>query len=255
MYSRKTTLALLLVVSFLVPLITIRANGYATDIQPSPGREVEIRWAVHSAPSSPFSLYWTGGGICNVTNDSWMFFTVIDIDDDVTGELILGNTTVSTNDTMIARDLVFGVWGLTEWWPGLIVNTGEDSISQLNETAYAAAERVAGNYLNGTMVSYFDNVIAFGVEYECIIFEYTQDPPSFGEPQETYLAYSLETGILIRGNTSYSFGTPYTLEVEYSGLTIWTGWGLLDYAVMGVILVLLIGVVVLIQKKTKKPQR
>lgn len=155
-------------------------------------------------------------------NLSTMSCVIDDISDDVTGTYIIGNVSVTANDTEIARDLVLGVWGTpTEWWPGLFVQTGESNIEILNATAYAAAERTAGNYLNGTMISRYDNVsvvvwnstsqVYNQIEVECIIFDYEQDPTAFGEPQITHLAYSLTSGVLVNANTSYSFGDPYNL--------------------------------------------
>ncbi|MGQ4910884.1 MAG: hypothetical protein ACP6KW_01820 [Candidatus Thorarchaeota archaeon] len=252
MQTRHKAIALFLITLFLLPPLISEAQGYATEITPTSGRQVEIEWIVKKAPSSPFQLFFSKGGFWNSTNNSRMFFTMINITEDVIGELIIGNATVTANDTMIARDLVLGVWGLTEWWPGLIIETDSTSIEDLNETAYAAAARVSGNYQNGTMVSYYDNVTAGEAQYSCIVFEYVQDPTGYSEPQETYLAYSLETGILIKANTSYSFGTPYLLELEYSGYRVWTSWGVLDYALMAGIVILLAGVVIVIQRRMKK---
>lgn len=246
-------LCYLFVMSFLLmPSMAVAADGYGITAPPQ-SAELELEWTVHHAPSTPFSLFWSQGSNWLSSNNSRMFFTIAEIGDDVTGELIIGNATVTANDTMIARDLVFGVWGLTEWWPGLIIKTGSSDIEQLNQTAYAAAERVQGNYLNGTMVSHYENVTATGIEYECIVFEYTQDPVAYGEPQITYLAYSLESGILIKGNSSFTFTEPYLLEIEYSGQRIWTPWGVTDYLLIGGVVILLLAVVVMIQKRIKKP--
>jgi hypothetical protein len=184
-----------------------------------------------------------------------MFFTVDEVTPEVSGNLIIGNASVTANDTMIARDFVLGVWGVTEWWPGLVIPTGASEIEELNETAFASAERVAGNYLNGTMISYYENVSAAGTEYECIVFEYTQDPVSFGEPQVTYLAYSLQSGILVKGNSSVTLTEPYLLDIEYSGYRTWTPYGFGDYLLIGGVVVLLISGVAIIQRRIKKPEK
>jgi hypothetical protein len=93
-------------------------------------------------------------------------------------------------------------------------------IDDLNQTAYASAERSAGNHLNGTMESSFGQVITHDTSYDCIIFEYEQDPVGFGEPQLTMLAYDLATGVMVKANTSYSFGTPYTLILVLEGISV-----------------------------------
>ncbi len=253
MNIKRRLLVLFLTACVLTPLLVTGAQAYAEEIQPSPGREVEVRWAVTNASADPVNMWFTGGGICNLSGHVWMFFTVTETEGDAGGVLILGNTTVQANNTDIAIDLALGVWGSTEWWPGLVVRTGQDDLSLLNQTAYASAERVAGNPANGTMSSYYDNVTASGKAYECIVFEYEQDPG--GGDQVSYLAYSIETGILVKGSTYVNFSTPYYLEVEYDGLTIWSGYGLLDTAAIVAILVVLVGIVVYIQKRIKKPKR
>jgi hypothetical protein len=68
------------------------------------------------------------------------------------------------------------------------------------------------------MESSYEEVVAHGTSYDCIIFEYEQDPVSFGEPQLTMLAYDLVTGVMVKANTSYSFGTPYSLVLELEGI-------------------------------------
>jgi hypothetical protein len=124
---------------------------------------------------------------------------------------------VQANDTDVAKDLTLGVWGTpTEWWPGLFVEVTQLAIDDLNETAYAAAERVSGNYLNGTMESRYEAISLPSGDVDCIVFDYEQDPTGFGEPQRTHLAYSLLTGVLIEANTSYSFGTPYELVFRFA---------------------------------------
>ena len=254
MRTQRKLIGLILAALVLAPILVTGAQAYSTEIQPTQGREVEIRWRILDASTAPLIMWFTGGGVCNLTNASWMLFTVTEVEGDAGGELILGNTTVLANNTEIAIDLALGVWGSVEWWPGLVVRTGEANMTLLNQTAYAAAERVSGNTANGTMSSYYDNVTASGEVYECIVFEYEQDP-GIGGNQSTYLAYSRETGILIRGATSVDTGTPYFIEVEYAGLTVWTGYGLLDIASIVAILIVLVGIVVYIQKRVKKPKR
>jgi hypothetical protein len=254
MNSRYRILSVILVLSILVPFLVIGVDAYATQVQPSPGREVEIQWNITNSSDAPFSMFFTGGGVCNMSGASTMLFTVTETEGEIGGVLRLGNVTVEANNTDIALDLTLSVWGATAWLPGLIVNTGASNISQLNQTAYAAAERVQGNFLNGSMLSYYDNVTAAENEYECIVFEFEQDPELFGA-QQNYLAYSLETGILVKGSAYVNFGVPYYLEVEYVGITAWTGFGVVEVGIILGIVVVLVAIVVFIQKRIKKPER
>ncbi len=189
-------------------------TGYSSEIQS--GRAVT--WQIESAPDVAFNMFYTGGGNWIAQADSMIGFGINELDDDVRGLLAIGNVTVLTNDTDIAKDLTLGVWGTpTQWWPGLFVKVGQSDIESLNSTAYGSAERVSGNYLNGTMISSYETISANNEQHQCIVFDYEQDPSGFGEPQRTHLAYSLDTGVLIEVNTSYSFGTPYELVFRFAG--------------------------------------
>ena len=208
--KKKHTLTLLVLIFMSFMITAPEIDGFAQGIQP----DSTITWQVKKAPSVGFDMYWSEGGGWIADNDSLMMFTVSNIGEDIEGSLTLGNLTVAANDTEIAKDLTLGVWGATAWLPGLFVKIGQSNIDSLNETAYAAAERVQYNYLNGTMTSRYDNVTIGSVTIECIIFDYEQDPSGFGEPQVTHLAYALDTGVLVEASTSYSFGVPYLLELE-----------------------------------------
>lgn len=190
---------------------TPQASGYSSDVVVGS----TIEWRVDAAPNDAFNMFYTGGGDWVAENGSSMVFSILNVGEDVGGRLEFGNVTVLANDTEIAKDLTLGVWGTpTEWWPGLIVDVGQFSIESLNATAYSSAERVSGNYLNGTMTSHYENISVGNVLMECIVFDYEQDPSGFGEPQVTQLAYSIGSGLLVEGSTSYSFGVPYNLEIS-----------------------------------------
>lgn len=199
--------------------------AFAADIMPAEDLAIEVIWNVKQTPQAAFNTYWSEGGYWIADTDTNMSFMVGDVNSDITGQLKLGNMTVSANDTMLARDLTIGVWGNVEFSPGFFIKTDNTSISELNTTAFAAVERVHLNYMNGTMISYFDNYTIDDIEYECIIFEYQQDSTLAGSPQSTELVYNLSTGILLYANTSYWFGEPFTpyhfefefVEIRYSG--------------------------------------
>jgi hypothetical protein len=161
---------------------------------------------------------WTGEGAWLAESESIMSFTITTLDEYITGDLTIGNFTIEANNTDVARELVLGVWGLTPFFPGLVVAIGQDNLDDLNVTAYASAERVAGNYLNGTMESSYEPVVVGGTSYDCIVFDYEQDPSGFGEPQRTYLAYDTLTGVLIQANTSVTIVNEYILVLELQSI-------------------------------------
>jgi hypothetical protein len=183
--------------------------GYSSEIQTGS----IIQWQLDAVPSEPFNMYYTGGGYWLAENDTVLSLSIDSFEDDLIGVLKLGNITVLANDTEIAKDLTLGVWGTyAEWWPGLVIEVGQSNIDSLNATAYASAERLDGNYLNGTMTSRYETITAGGVQHQCIVFNFEQDSPG---TQVTHLAYSLVTGVLIEANTSYSFGEPYELAFRF----------------------------------------
>jgi hypothetical protein len=194
------------------------SNGYGAVLIPSIWGNTQIAWRVVDCPATPFSLYWSGNGYWLAQPNSTMTLTILAVTEDIEGTITLGNRTWNANDTDIAKDLALGVWGFTPWLPGLIVKIGQQDFDELNKTAYDSADRVPGNFLNGTMISYYSTVTAGGVAHNCLVFDYQQDNTSFGEPQRTYLAYDTGTGLLVRGNTTYSFGTPYELSVELASV-------------------------------------
>ncbi|MBY8997637.1 MAG: hypothetical protein KGD60_07890 [Candidatus Thorarchaeota archaeon] len=212
---RKKLILVLVVALFMFSMTKApQASGYSSEI--AIGSTIE--WHVDGAPNDAFNMFYTGGGDWVAENGSSMTLSILNVGEDVGGRFELGNVTVIANDTEIAKDLTLGVWGTpTEWWPGLIVDVGQFSIESLNATAYASAERISGNYLNGTMTSHYENISVGNVLVECIVFDYEQDPSGFGEPQVTHLAYELGSGVLVEGRTSYSFGVPYNLEISLVG--------------------------------------
>ena len=197
----------------MLSMTTSQVFGYSSEITVG----TEIEWHIDAAPSDAFNMFYTGGGDWLAENGSSMTFAVTNIGEDVEGQFVIGNVSVISNDTEIAKDLTLGVWGLTEWWPGLVVDVSHTAIESLNATAYASAARVSGNFLNGTMTSRFENISVGNVLVECIVFNFVQDESGFGEPQVTQLAYSIGRGLLVSANTSYSFGVPYNLQIRLVG--------------------------------------
>jgi hypothetical protein len=167
----------------------------------------------HVEEITDFTMWYTGGGYCMALNGSNMEFQVTSVDNDVFGLLSLGNVSVATNDTMIALDLTLGVW--PAWLPGLIVEVGQNNIEDLNESAHAATERIAGNWMNGTMVSRYENISVGSTTHECIVFDYQQDSPG---TQVSHLAYSLSSGVLVEANTTVTFSSTYRLVVYLSSI-------------------------------------
>lgn len=198
--------------------VAVASTNYYEALSPTLTERTRLSWSVLESPSVAVEWGWSGEGSWIIGEGEEVSFLVQRIHDDVEGQLTLGNFSILANNTDIARELVFGIWGLPPFFPGLVVETGQSSMNKLNETAYASAERVSGNYLNGTMESSYNQVIIGETTYNCIIFNYEQDPTGFSEPQITELAYDLDTGVLVRANTSYSFGTPYILTLELASI-------------------------------------
>ena len=146
--KKKSAFVLLIGLFILTVNVVPQGVGLPTEIQSGSN----ITWIVDVAPQDITIMYYSEAGNMLAENGSTMGFTVSSVAADVVGTFSIGNITVATNDTEIARDLVLGVWGThTEWWPGLFIETGQSNIDSLNATAFASAERLAGNYLNGTV--------------------------------------------------------------------------------------------------------
>jgi hypothetical protein len=205
----KRRMALLLIGMML--LFSVSVTNLATSYSSYVENQTIMTW--HVEEITDFTMWYTGGGYCTALNGSSMEFQVASVDDEVFGLLSIGNVSVAANDTMIALDLTLGVW--PTWLPGLFVEVGQNNIEDLNESAYAAAERVAGNWMNGTVVSRYENISIGLTIQECIIFDYQQDPPG---TQVTHLAYSLSSGVLVEANTTVTFSSTYRLVTYLSSI-------------------------------------
>ena len=213
---------LLLLIMF--PSLIITASCYNEDLQPGVMGNTIITWDVIDAPTTAFS--WWGSGFIRLGNwiaddGTKMTFEVTKIGESneyLTGNLVLGNLSITTNNTDISNNLILGLSGLTGWYPGLIIPIGDANIQAQNQTAYAAAERVGGNWLNGTVESWYETLSINEIDYNCIVWNFIQDPPSYGEPQLTYLSYDLETGVLVRCNSTFTFNYPYSLVLELDNI-------------------------------------
>ena len=207
-----------LTLCFLTASIVASSDDYYQPLVPSPQGNTIVNWRMVEVPELAVQWGWTSEGAWLAESASIMSFTITTLDEYITGDLTIGNFTIEANNTDVARELVLGVWGLTPFFPGLVVAIGQDNLDDLNVTAYASAERVQGNYLNGTMESSYEPVVVGGASYDCIVFDYEQDPSGFGEPQRTYLAYDTLTGVLVRANTSVTFVNEYILVLELQSI-------------------------------------
>ncbi|RDE13429.1 MAG: hypothetical protein C4K48_07945 [Candidatus Thorarchaeota archaeon] len=227
-------------------ILTMNIGGEAAtsavEISPAIQSSTTVNWRIVRAPQYATNAVFSNGGYWQAEEDGVMSFAVTDMQEDIAGELRLGNMTVTTNDTMTAKDLTLGVWGIVEFWPGLFIKIGRNEVQELNDTAYASAEHVAGNYLNGTMLSYYDNLTLDDIEHECIVFEYQQDPTAAGTPQHTTLVYNISTGVLVYANTSYYLGEsfkPYVFEIEFLSIDY---TGTMPGLLIGLTIVMLVSV-------------
>ncbi|TFF92246.1 hypothetical protein EU545_01535 [Candidatus Thorarchaeota archaeon] len=198
--------------------VALLPGVYHECFMPSENGNTVVEWRVIDSPSVPFAWGWSGFETWLVEEGSSIEFEITSVSPEIDGNLTIGNLTVQANNTRIAMELVLGVWGSTPFFPGLIIPIDSESLQRLNETAQEAAARKSGNYMNGSMEVSIEQVAASNGTYQCVVFDYVQDPVSFGDPQVTELAYDLETGVLVFCNTSYSFGTPYILTLELSAI-------------------------------------
>jgi hypothetical protein len=228
----KRKIALVLILTLL--LLPLNGAAQISEYGPVVHSGYTIIWDVEIATN--FSMYYTGGGYCAVENDSTMAFGIGGVGEEVSGYFEIGNVSVYTNDTMIALDLALGIW--PSWLTGLFVKVGHDNIETLNDTAYAAAERVSGNWMNGTMSSHYENITIGQDEYECIVFDYEQDPPG---TQVTHVAYSLATGVLVEADTSVTFGSTFQLSVSLQEIVYPTP---VDFSVNLTTMIVIAGIVV-----------
>jgi hypothetical protein len=251
--KRNPIIISLIIMSFLVVNASANGNGYSSIITPTESGNTIITWNVVDSPEAAVAWGWSGEGAWFVETGGKMNFTVTEVGNNyITGTLGIGNFSIEANNSDIARELVYGVWGLTPFFSGLVVKIGEENLAELNETAYASAARVSGNYLNGTMKSSYGTVNVNSRSYNCIIFEYEQDSSGFGEPQVTYLAYDTETGVLVKGNSSFHFGDPwlpYSLIVELESISVPRIDMTLILVGAGVGVVALVIIIVVIMKK------
>ena len=177
--KKREIFAFTILVAVLSMNMIVGSMAYALDIHPAEDRTTVVNWQVTQSPETTFNMYFTGAGYCFIEADNTMSFTIGDIneEEDVVGLLNIGNVSILTNDTDVARDLVLGVGIFSPFLPGLFVETGVSNFNELNSSAYTSAERVSGNWMNGTMDSSYDNVTIGVTEYETIIFDYEQDSP------------------------------------------------------------------------------
>ncbi len=201
--KRRITLVLVITLFMFPASVAAQTDDYSSVVATGS----RVTWKVGTATN--FTMWYTGGGYCVVEDESEMTFEISAVDEEVFGSLSLGNVTVATNDTAVALDLTLGIW--PAWLPGLFVEVGQENIDSLNASAFAAAERVSGNWMNGTVTSQYANYDVGQTTQECISLYYYQDPPG---TQITHLAYSLETGILVRAETQVIFGSVYRLAVS-----------------------------------------
>ena len=214
----KGLMIALLTLCFLTANVVASSDDYYQPLVPSPQGNTIVNWRMVEVPELAVQWGWTGEGAWLAESESILSFTITTLDEYITGDLTIGNFTIEANNTDVAKELVLGVWGLTPFFPGLVVAIGQDNFDDLNATAYASAERVQGNYLNGTMESLYESVVVGGTSYDCIVFDYEQDPSGYGEPQRTYLAYDTLTGVLVRANTSVTIVNEYILVLELQSI-------------------------------------
>ncbi len=193
------------------------SDDYYQPLVPNSQGNTIVNWRMVEVPEMAVQWGWTGDGAWLAESGGIMSFTITTLDEHITGNLKIGNFTIEANNTDVAGELILGLWG-SSFSPGLVVAIGQDNLGDLNDTAYASVERVQGNYMNGTMESSYESVVVGGTSYNCIVFDYEQDPSGYEDPQRTYLAYDTLTGVLVRANTSITIVNEYILVLELQSI-------------------------------------
>ncbi len=223
--KKNVILSLILTAILVVPFLSTSASAYSDVISPAEAGNVTITWTVVEAPET--SVAWLNRSFAVLGNwiaeiGSKMTYEVTGIgasNSYLEGIVSIGNMTIIANNSLIAYNLVLAISNFASpWEPGLVIPTGTANIESENTSAYVAGARVFDNYLNGTVESRYESLTVAETTYECIVWDYVQDPSGFGEPQRTNLAYSLDTGVLVRANTSVNFGSPYNLVLELDSI-------------------------------------
>ncbi len=213
----RSLLIAFLTLCFLTTSIVASSDDYYQPLVPSPQGNTIVNWRMVEVPDMAVQWGWSGDGAWLAESEGIMSFTITTLNEHITGNLKIGNFTIEANNTDVAGELILGLWG-SSFSPGLVVAIGQDNLGDLNDTAYASAERVQGNYMNGTMESSYEPVVVGGTSYNCIVFDYEQDRSGYGEPQRTYLAYDTLTGVLVRANTSITIVNEYILVLELQSI-------------------------------------
>ena len=252
----KIILTIVLILMLATQVVAVTDNNYDERLYPTEESNTIITWDIIDVPEVPFS--WWGSGFVFIgnwiaddsTNITYEITEIGESDEYLTGDLVLGNLSLTTNDTEIANNLILGISGLAPWTPGLVISVGDENIQNENETAYAAAERIEGNWGNGTVESWYETLAINGVNYDCIIWNFTQDQPSYGDPQLTYLAYDLVTGVLVKCNSTYRFNVPYVFVMEINNIAF-PNLSILPLVILGVagVSIVVIVAVIILKKR------
>ncbi|MFQ6126641.1 MAG: hypothetical protein ACE5R6_18805 [Candidatus Heimdallarchaeota archaeon] len=162
-------------------------------------------WHIHSVNAQPVPWYrigvWTYLGSWKAENGSEISYTVTAVNEDVYGDLNIGNLTVTNSSSAeIASALVLGI--LT-WSPGLITHT--DWVKHTEE----AQEQANSEWVNGTLTVPEKNQVYMGKTFETISFILVSTS------QNTTLVYEKNSGALLEAQTGFG---AYFLDIEISSI-------------------------------------
>jgi len=160
-------------------------------------------WIINSVSDQSVAWYridiWTDLGSWVAENNSKIHYTVTEIHEEIYGDLIIGNLTISNSSSAeIASDLAIGV---LMWGPGLITHTN------WTKHKIEAQEQAQSDWLNGTLKITESTKSYISISLETIKFAMVS------ASQNTSLVYDKNSGILLEAQTG--FGS-YFLDIELS---------------------------------------
>jgi len=188
---------LLAVLSLPIGSTAGNADGFTVQVG------IYAEWQINSVNAQPVPWYridiWTYMGSWKAENGSKMSYTVTAVNEDVYGDLIIGNLTVTNSSSAeIASALVLGI---LSWSPGLITHT--DWANHTEE----AKEQTNSEWINGTLTIPEKNQVYMDKTLETISFILVSSS------QNTTLVYEKSSGVLLEAQTGFG---AYFLNIEIS---------------------------------------
>ena len=188
---------LLVVLSLPVGTTAVKTEGFTIQA----GTYAE--WQINSVTDQPVAWFridiWTPMGSWKAENGSQISYTVTAVTDDVYGDLLIGNLTITNSSSAeIASNLVLGI---LFWGPGLITHTNWTTHTE------EAQDQARSEWINGTLTITERTHTYMDTTFETITFDLV------ASSQNTTLIYEKHSGILMEAQTGFG---AYFLDIVIS---------------------------------------